>query len=115
MRLAWLAWGLVLVGLVIFPVTEVGAAVVALPGVALLPVLGYRDGSWQGLRWALIVPGAALVADAITFTPLSLQPDSDATMYTYVSLFYLPLWLLLAGAGIAARRRAHGAVGRTAP
>ena len=72
--------------------------------VALLPLLGYRDGTWRGLRWALIVPVAAVVADVITFTPVSLQPETDATLYTYAALYYLPAWALLVVAGIGARR-----------
>jgi hypothetical protein len=114
MRLTWLAWGLFLVGMVIFPVSDIGAALITLLGFALLPVLGYRDGSWKGLRWALIVPAAALAADVITFTPLSLQPETDALLYTYVAVYYLPAWLLIVGVGIGARRLGHRAAGRMA-
>jgi hypothetical protein len=104
MRPAWLAFGVALVGFVVFPVTEAGAAAAGLIAVALLPLLGYRDGTWSALRWALIVPAAAVVADVLTFTPLSLQPDTDPVIWTYVTFFYLPLWALLVAAGIGARR-----------
>jgi hypothetical protein len=103
MRLACLVFGLVLAGFVLFPVTDAAAAVAGLVAIALLPLLGYRDGTWRGLRWALIVPVAAVVADVITFTPLSLQPDTDATIYTYAALYYLPAWALLVVAGIGVR------------
>jgi hypothetical protein len=58
---------------------------------------------------------AAVAADVVTFTPVSLQPESDATIYTPISVWYLPAWLLLVGAGIGCRRHTHGAAGRTAP
>ena len=104
MRLACLVFGVALAGMVVFPVTDAGAAVAGLIAVALLPVLGYRDGTWRGLRWALIVPAAAVVADVITFTQLSLQPETDAAIYTYAAVIYLPAWALLVSAGIGARR-----------
>jgi hypothetical protein len=103
-RLAWLVFGVALVGFVVFPVTEAGAAAAGLIAVALLPLLGYRDGTRSGLRWALVVPGAAVVADVLTFTPLSLQPETDPAIWTYVAFFYLPAWALLVAAGIGARR-----------
>jgi hypothetical protein len=104
MPLAWLVFGVALVGFVIFPVTEAGAAAAGLIAVALLPLLGYRDGTWSGLRWTLVVPGAAVVADLLTFTPLSLQPETDPAIWTYIAFFYLPAWALLVAAGIGARR-----------
>jgi hypothetical protein len=105
MRMAWLVFCVALVGFVVFPVTEAGGAAAGLIAVALLPLLGYRDGTWSGLlRWALIVPAAAVVADVLTFTPLSLQPETDPAIWTYVAFFYLPAWALLVAAGIGARR-----------
>jgi hypothetical protein len=104
MRLAWLVFGVALVGFVVFPVTEAGAAAAGMVTVALLPLLGYRDGTWRGLRWALVVPVAAVVADVLTFTPLSLQPETDPAIFTYVAVFYLPAWAVLVAAGIGARR-----------
>jgi hypothetical protein len=104
MRLAWVAWLLVSAGCVLFPGTELGGAVVAAAGVALLPVLGYRDGTWRALKYALIVPAAALAADVVTFTPWSFQPDTDAVIFTGAALYYVPVWALLVAAGIGARR-----------
>jgi hypothetical protein len=104
MRLAWVVFGLALAAFAVFPVSDVGAAVAGLVAVALLPVLGYRDGTMGGMRFALIVPAAAVVADVITFTPLSLQPETDVAIYTYVTVFYLPAWALLVWAGIGASR-----------
>jgi hypothetical protein len=104
MRLACVAFGVALAGFVIFPVTDAGAAVAGLIAVGLLVLLGYRDGTWRGLRWALIMPVAALVADVITFTPLSLQPETDVAIYTFIALYYLPAWALLVAVGIGARR-----------
>jgi hypothetical protein len=80
MRLAWVAFGLAVVALVVFPVSEAGTAIVGLIVVAMLPVLGYRDGTVSGMRYALIVPAAAVVADVVTFTPLSLQPETDVAI-----------------------------------
>jgi hypothetical protein len=104
MRLAWLVFGVELAAFVVFPVTEAGAAAAGLIAIALLPLLGYRDGTWSGLRWALIVPAAAVVTDVLTFTPLSLQPETDPVIWTYVAFFYLPAWALLVAAGIGAQR-----------
>jgi hypothetical protein len=104
MRLAWTAWALVFAGFVLFPSTELGGAVLAVAGFALLPVLGYREGTWRATARAVIVPAAAVAADVVTFTPLSLQPETDAVIYTPVAFYYLPLWLLLVTAGIGARR-----------
>jgi len=115
MRTAAVAFGLLLAGMVVLPVTEAVAAVLALAGVCLLPVLGYRDGSWGALRWALLVPVAAFAADVVTFTPLSLQPESDATIYTTIALYYLPAWALLVLAGAGARRLKAPPAQRTTP
>lgn len=119
MRLAWLVFGVALAGFVVFPVTEAGAAAAGLIAIVLLPLLGYRDGTWRGFRWALVVPGAAVVADVLTFTPLSLQPETDPAIWTYVACFYLPAWALLVAAGIGARRlllrRRHGSSTPTGP
>ena len=104
MRIAALAFGLQLAALVVFPVSGTVAAVLGLASVGLLPVLGYRDGSWHALRWALLVPAAALAADVVTFTPVSLQPETDATIYTLIALYYLPAWAVLVLAGAGARR-----------
>ena len=51
-----------------------------------------------------LVPAAALTADVVTFTPLSLQPDTDVVLYTPVALSFLPAWAVLAGAGVLAGR-----------
>lgn len=104
MRLPWLVFGVALAGFVVFPATEAGAAAAGAIAVALLPVLGYRDGTWGGLRFVLIVPAAAVVADVLTFTPLTLQPEIEPAIWTYVAGFYLPAWALLVAAGIAGRR-----------
>jgi hypothetical protein len=108
MRVAWVAFGSALVALVVFPVSEVAAAVLGLIVVGMLPVLGYRDGTFRGMRYALLVPAAAVAADVITFTPLSLQPETDAAIYTYAGVVYLPAWALLVGAGIGARHLERG-------
>ena len=113
MRLAWLAFGVALAGCLVFPVTNAGAAVLGLVGIALLPVLGYRDGTWRALRWALTVPAAAVVADAITFTPLSLQPETEPALFAYAAVFYGPGWALLVLTGVGARRL--GRRGQAAP
>jgi hypothetical protein len=104
LRLAWFVFGLALACFMVFPVSEAAAAVAGLIAAALLPVLGYRDGTAFGLRWALIVPAAAFVSDVLLFTPLTLQPGVDATIFTVIALFYLPAWALLVAAGIGARR-----------
>lgn len=104
MRIAWLVFGVALAGFMVFPVSDTAAAVAGLIAVALLPVLGYRDGTAFGLRWTLIVPAAAFVADALLFMPLTLQHDHDATIFTPIALYYLPAWALLVAAGIGARR-----------
>jgi hypothetical protein len=104
MRLAWLAFGVALAGFVVFPGTEAGAAAAGLIAVALLVLLGYRDGTWSGLRWTLIVPAAAVVADVLTFTPLSLHPETEPPIWTYLAGFYFPAWVLLVAGGIGARR-----------
>jgi hypothetical protein len=104
MRLAWMAWALVFAGCVLFPGTELGGTVVGAAGFVLLPVLGYRDRTWRAVRYALIVPAAAVAADVVTFTPWSLQPETDAIIYTGVALYYLPVWGLLVLAGVGARR-----------
>jgi hypothetical protein len=103
-RLAWLVFGVALAGFMVFPVSDITAAIAGLMTVGLLPVLGYRDGTAAGLRWALIVPAAAFVADVLLFTPLTLQPDLDPTSSTPIALAWLPAWALLVAAGIVARR-----------
>jgi hypothetical protein len=50
MRLGCLAFGVALVAFVAFPVTDAGAAVAGVTAVALLRLVGYRDGTWRGLR-----------------------------------------------------------------
>ena len=105
MRPAWAAFGSALAACLIFPVTEAGAAVLGLVAVALLPVLGYRDGTWRALRWTLIVPAAALAADVVTFTPLSLQPGVEPVIFTYAAVFYGPVWAGLVLSGVGVRRR----------
>lgn len=112
MRLAWPAFGLALAGCLVFPVAYAAAAVLGLIAIALLPVLGYRDGTWRALRWALTVPAAAVVADVITFTPLSLQPETEPALFTYAAVFNGPVWALLVLTGVGARRlgrRRHAA------
>lgn len=118
MRLAWLLFGVALAGFFVLPATEAGAAVAGLIAVVLLVLLvllGYRDGTWRGLRWALLLPAAAVAADVITFTPLSLQPDTEADIYSFIALYYVPLWLLLVTVGIGARwlQRRPGLSGRS--
>jgi hypothetical protein len=104
MRLAWTAWFLAFAGCVLYPADDLVGVVVFAVGVAALPVVGYRDGTWHALRYALIVPAAALAADIVTFTPWSLQPETDAVIFTGVVLFYLPLWVVFVVAGVGARR-----------
>jgi hypothetical protein len=103
-RTAWLVFGVALAGYMVFPVSEPGAAVAGLIAVALLPVLGYRDGTGRALWWPLLVPAAAFVADVLIFTPLTLQPDIEPTIFTVIALSSLPVWALLVAAGIGARR-----------
>jgi hypothetical protein len=104
MRLAWLVFGLALACFMVFPVSKAAAAVAGVIALLLLPVLGYRDGTALGLRWALIVPAAAFVSDVLIFTPLTLQPDLDATISTFIALVFLPALVALVAAGIRARR-----------
>ena len=107
MRLAALVFGVALAAFMVFPVSEPAAAVAGLITVALLPILGYRDGTASGLWGALIVPVAALAADVLLFTPLTLQPETDATLFTPIAAWWLPAWALLVAAGIGARRVAQ--------
>lgn len=104
MRLTWMAWALVFAGCVLFPGTYLAGALLAAAGLALLPVLGYRDGTWRGLKYALVVPAAALAADVVTFTPWSFQPETDAVIFTGAAVYYLPVCVLFVAAGIGARR-----------
>jgi hypothetical protein len=60
--------------------------------------------AWAAGALAFMVPAAAVGADVVTFTPLSLQPETDALLYTPLAVIYLPLWVLLVAAGIGARR-----------
>jgi hypothetical protein len=108
MRTACVVFGVALAGFVVFPVSEPAAAIAGLIVVALLPLLGYRDPTARALWWALIVPAAAFVADVLIFTPLTLQPDLDATIFSVIALYWLPLWALLLAAGIALRRVSLG-------
>ena len=103
MRLAWLLFAAALGGLWVWPVSDALAAVAGLAILVLLPLLGYREGTWRALRWALVVPAAAVVADGLVFTPLTLQPDTDAALFTYAAVLYLPVWLLLVAGGVVAR------------
>ena len=45
MRLACLVFGVALTGLLVLPVSDAGAVLAGLIVVALLPLLGYRDGA----------------------------------------------------------------------
>ena len=60
MRLASVVLCIALAAFVVFPVSDYAAAVAGLIAVALLPVLGYRDGRWHGLVWALLVAAGVL-------------------------------------------------------
>ena len=104
MRLSALTFGLAFAALLVFTGAEAVAAVAGLAAVALLAVLGYRDGSWRALRFAALIPAAAIVADVVTFTPLTLQTGPEATLYTYAAVLYLPAWALLVLLGLAVRR-----------
>ncbi len=84
-------------------VSEVGFVLAGLVMASLLAVLGFESGSWRALRWALIVPVAALAVDILTFSPLSLQRGPEANVYTPVALYMLPAWLLPVVAGALAR------------
>ena len=112
MRSAWVAFGFAVAAFVVFPASDAAAAVAGLVAVALLPVLGHRDGTWSALRFALIVPAAAVVADVVTFTPFSLQPETDAAIFSYAAVYYLPVWALLVCMGIGARRLERGRFSR---
>jgi hypothetical protein len=104
MRLAASAFGAALAGLLVLAASDVAAAAAGSATAALLVLLGYRDGSRRALRWALLVPAAAIVADALTFTPLSPQTGPEANLYTYGAFFYLPVWAVLVAVGIGVRR-----------
>ena len=96
-------------GLFLWPTEELASLVLIAVAAALLPVAGYRDGTWGALRWSLTLPAAALIVDVTTFTPLTLQPDMDATIFTPIASFWLPVWAVLVAVGVAARRRPGGA------
>jgi hypothetical protein len=113
MRIACSAFGVALAGLLVFTASDAAAAAAGIVAAALLVLLGYRDGNWRAFRWALLVPAAAIAADAITFTPLSPQTGPESNLYTYAAFFYLPLWVFLVAVGIGARRIV-GRVGRPA-
>ena len=104
MRLGLLAFGVALAGLLVFTSSDELAAAAGLAVAALFAVLGYREGSWRALRWACVVPAAAVVADVIAFTPMSHQTGPDADLYSFIVLSYLPLYALLVGLGVATRR-----------
>ena len=95
------------VGLIVWPAAELAGWIAIGAAISMLPATGFSDGTWRGLRWTFAIPVAALVADVLTFTPFSLQPDVDATIYTPIALYYLPAWALLVAAGIGARRALH--------
>jgi len=101
---ALLAFGAALGGLLVVPISDAAAAAAGLAVAVLLVVLGYREARWRALRWVVIVPAAAITADVITFTPLSLQTGPEADIYSYGALFYVPLYALLIGLGVAGAR-----------
>ena len=104
MRIAWFVFGAALVAFMVYPVSDAAAALAGLFAVALLPVLGYRVATAYAVAGALIVPAAAFVSDVLLFTPLTLQPDLDATLFTPAAVWFLPAWALLVVVGIGARR-----------
>ena len=104
MRLGLVTFGVALAGLLVSTSSEASAAAAGLAVAALLTVLGFREGSWRALRWACVVPAAAVVAGVITFTPMSLQTEPEANLSGFVVLSYLPLYALLVGLGVATRR-----------
>jgi hypothetical protein len=104
MPLGLVTFAVIVAGFVLFPVTDAAGAVSVIVAVGALPVLGYRDGALRGLRWSGLVPAAALTADLVTFTPWSLQPDADVILHTPITLYYLPAWAVLAGAGVVVGR-----------
>jgi hypothetical protein len=112
MRLGAVSLLLITAGFVLFPAVEMAGILGVLAALVALPVLGYRDCGWRGLRWSALVPVAALAADVVTFTPWSLQPESDAVIYTPIALYYLPAWVLLTAAGIVWRQVRPGMVRR---
>jgi hypothetical protein len=113
MRLPGSAFGVALAGFLVFGASDAAAAGAGLVVSVLLVLLGYRNATLRALRWALLVPAAAFVADVITFTPLSPQTGPEANLYTYAAVLYLPLWAFLVAAGVVAargrRRSAHRA------
>ena len=114
MRLATLTFGVALAGLLVFPASDALAAAAGLAVAALLGVLGLREGSWRALRWVCVVPAAAIVADVITFSPMSPQAGPEANVYSVVVLFYLPLYALLIVLGVAIKRLGRLALGTEA-
>jgi hypothetical protein len=109
MRLGLLAFALIVIGFVLFPVADAAGAASVIVAVGALPLLGYRDGTLRGLRWSGLVPAAALTADVVSFTPWSLQPDTDVVLYTPIALYFLPAWAVLAGSGVVANRAREAA------
>jgi hypothetical protein len=108
MRLAILAFGVALAGFLLVTETELGGTVAGLTAAAMLIALGYGDGTWRALRFAALIPAAAIVADVMMLAGLSLQTGPEAHVYTYAALFFLPAWVLLVLVGVGARRLSAG-------
>jgi hypothetical protein len=104
MRLPACAFAAALAGFLLLTESDAAAAAAGVVTAGLLVLLGQREARWRGLRWALLVPAAAIVADVIAFTPLSLQTGPESNLYTYAAFVYLPLWAALVAVGIAVRR-----------
>ena len=104
MRPGVVVFMVMLVGLIVWPAAELAGWIAIGVAVALLPAAGFSEGTWRALRWTFAIPAAALVADVVIFTPFTLQPDLDPTIFTPIALYYLPAWALLVAAGIGARR-----------
>jgi hypothetical protein len=104
MRLPACAFAAALAGFLLFSESDAVAAAAGIVTACLLVLLGLREARWGALRWALLVPAAAIVADVITFTPLSPQTGPESNLYTYAAIVYLPVWAALVAVGVAVRR-----------